>query len=101
MIVAAAMFIISNDQKRLVPLGTVSQGVIDVVNKLLAQGNVVVRVLAVPCCVPAWLKKDIRRQRAVCCRGLEIREQTEMAVVGTHCVRKILSSEGRLVVAVN
>src|SRR5215472_11703089 len=101
MIVAAAVLVISNDQKCLVPVRAVTQRVIDIMNELFTQRYVVIRVLAVSCRVPARLQKDVGRQRAFGCSRLKIREYAKVGVVGIYRIRKILPSERRFAVAVD
>ncbi len=48
MVVTPAVLVVGHDEKCLVPVRTVPERVIDVVNQLLAQGDVVVGMLTVP-----------------------------------------------------
>jgi len=61
-VIAAAVLIVGNNEQRLVPCGPVAQGVIDVVDQLLAQRYVEVGVLAVARGPPAGLSSnDVRK----------------------------------------
>ncbi len=58
------MLVVGDDQQGLRPPRAAAQRLVHVVDELLAQGDVVVRVLAVPARPPARLQKRERRQRA-------------------------------------
>ena len=45
MVIAAAVFVIGNDQRRLIPLRPGGDGLVDVVNQLLAERHIVVGML--------------------------------------------------------
>ena len=73
-VVAAAVLVVGDDQQRLRPAGPAADRLVDVVDELLAEGHVVVRVLAVAGRAPARLEERERGQRAGRRGGLEVGE---------------------------
>src|SRR6266851_10363707 len=71
-----------DDHERLRPPGTAVQRLVHVVDELLAEGDVAVRVLAVPCGAPAWLKECVRGQGP---GRSGVREVAEHAEVSGGC----------------
>ena len=102
MVVAAAVLVVGDDQQRLVPARAVAQRVVDVVDELLAERHVVVRVLAVAGRRPARLQE---REGAAGSRrrgGLEVGEQPEVRVAGALVMSvKVCRVSGSRVVAVD
>jgi len=74
--------------------GTATQRIIDIVNQLLAQGEVIVRMSAVSARAPAWLEKGVSRQRSLFRSCLEIRELVEVAVIAAVRSEKVIRANG-------
>jgi hypothetical protein len=77
MVVQAAVLVIGDEKKRLSPARTAAQGVVDLLDQLLTERDVIVRVLAVSLRSPARLQEGVVRQRARRRVGLEIGELPE------------------------
>src|SRR5665213_1805751 len=90
MIVIAAMLVVGDQKKRVVPARTVSHRVIGVVNQLLAQRHVVVGMLAVAAGAEARLEKGVGRKRAGVAPGLESRKWPKW--LSSACMVSVKSS---------
>ena len=101
MIVAASMFVVSDNQKSLIPVRAVAQSVVNIMNQLFTERYVVIWMLTVSSGVPTRLQKSIGRQRAIRRCGLEIREKTKMTFIGIGRIWKLLLRERRIDVPVD
>src|ERR1700736_1200457 len=54
-IITTAVLVVGDDQQSLIPLRSVAKGIVEVVNQLLAEDNIVIRVLAVAGRLPTRL----------------------------------------------
>src|SRR5580658_3439629 len=95
------MFVISDNQKSMIPVRTVAQSVVNIVNQLFTERYVVIWMLTVSGSVPTRLQESIGRQRALRRCGLEIREKAKMTFIGIRRIWKILPSERRIDVPVD
>ena len=98
-VVAAAVLVVCEHEQRLRPARARPQGLVGVVDELLAERDVVVGVLAVAHRRPTRLEERERGQRPRCRGGLEVLEQAEVRRVGTGDVREIRLGQRLLGVA--
>jgi hypothetical protein len=87
-VIEAAVLVVGDEQQRLVPARAVADGVVDVLDELLAERDVVVGVLAVAGRSPARLEEGVLGQRPGRGVGLESGEQPEAGIRGAQGVRK-------------
>src|SRR5215469_9749621 len=95
------MFVIGDEQQRIVPSRPVVQSVVNVVDELLAKRDVVVRMLAVAAGAEAWLEERIGGQCAGSGPALKIAEMAEMAFRRVLGVRVVEPSQRIAVIAID
>ena len=101
MVVAAPVFVISDNQQRSGPQLRTVERVINVVQKLLAERHVVIRVLAVSRRSPLRLQENITGQTARRHGFLKIAELSEMALRGLRNIGHGRARQRRSVIAIN
>src|SRR5262245_8874868 len=101
MIIIAAMLVVRDDQEGAVPTFSVSYRIVDIVDKLLAERHVVVRMLAIAARAPIRLKEAIGGERSFRGALLEIAKVSIVAVGRCPCVGKIHPCHRLAVVAID
>src|SRR5262245_32242683 len=101
MVVAATMLVVGDDEKSLLPSFAVVHGVVNIVDQLLAESDVVIRMLAIAGRGPVRLQKRVGRQRSTSGCGLKVFEEAEMRVVRIAGVRESMARERLCIVAID